>query len=407
MNRSAGVEAEVLPDDLSRKIDKLLAMRRRNLKLPPEIMALYKQRTYKSSAKMLVSWFCSVGIVNQVDGLFDFQSNMYKLDVTLHFFISLLFLISSGLIRLRLFRGREPYLIISCLLLLWLDGLFAAYTHDTIDLERKLTMINFAVDLAILFVRIDRKYLIWIAALSTGLMVLLIVVFAGHAIDDKVQLVAFYTMTMIGVIAGRDVQDLYLHELFLLRMREEIRVKEAQERGEQLSQIAYIDKLTEVPNRRYFDEICATMSDTTANLFPLAVCMVDIDHFKGLNDSLGHLQGDRCLHLVAAAIRNSLRRRSDILARYGGEEFVILMPQTNLPGALEVAEQSRIAVFNLGHPNPGSAVRVVTASFGVSISAAPPLRIEDLIAQADAALYRAKARGRNCVVSCDRSVTVG
>jgi diguanylate cyclase (GGDEF)-like protein len=391
--------ARTLPDHLSRKVEELLAMRRRDLKLPPEIMALYKERTYKSSAKMLVSWFCSVGIVNQVDGILDFQSNMYKLDVTIHFFISLLFLISSVLVRLRFFRGREPYLIMSCLLMLWFDGLFAAYTHDTIDLERKLTMIGFAVDLAILFVRIDRKYLIWIAALSTGLMVVLIVVFAGRAIDDKVQLVAFYTMTMIGVIAGRDVQDLYLHELFLLRTREEIRMQAARERGEQLSQIAYMDKLTEVPNRRYFEEICGSIANSTKNPFPLAICMADIDHFKGLNDSLGHLQGDRCLHVVAGALRNALRGGSDILARYGGEEFIILLPNTSLPDALEVVERVRVAVFNLGHPNPGSAVRVVTASFGVAVSEGSPLGIQALIAQADAALYRAKSQGRNRVMS--------
>jgi diguanylate cyclase (GGDEF)-like protein len=127
------------------------------------------------------------------------------------------------------------------------------------------------------------------------------------------------------------------------------------------------------------------------------MCMVDIDHFKRLNDTLGHLQGDRCLNVVAAAIRNTLRGGSDILARYGGEEFIIVLPHTTLPDALEVVERVRQAIVNLGHPNPGSAANVVTASFGVAVSAAAPCHIEELIARADTALYRAKTLGRNCV----------
>jgi diguanylate cyclase (GGDEF)-like protein len=142
------------------------------------------------------------------------------------------------------------------------------------------------------------------------------------------------------------------------------------------------------------------MSDTSKNLFPLALCMVDLDHFKGLNDSLGHLQGDRCLRVVAAAIKNTLRSESDILARFGGEEFILLLPRTSLSDARDVAERVREAIYNLRHPNPGSEARIVTASFGIAGTAGPPLRIEELIRQADAALYRAKAEGRNCVVSC-------
>jgi diguanylate cyclase (GGDEF)-like protein len=185
--------------------------------------------------------------------------------------------------------------------------------------------------------------------------------------------------------------------MFLLNMRDELREAQARARHEKLSSIAYTDKLTDIPNRRYFDEICASMSETTKHLLPLALCMIDIDHFKRLNDKLGHLQGDRCLKLVAAAIRNNLRGQSDILARYGGEEFVLLLPGTDLAAAYDIAERVRAAIVALDHPNPGAPQSVVKVSIGVAELLTPPIALQTLLQSADQALYRAKLSGRNRV----------
>jgi diguanylate cyclase (GGDEF)-like protein len=125
--------------------------------------------------------------------------------------------------------------------------------------------------------------------------------------------------------------------------------------------------------------------------------MIDIDHFKTLNDTLGHLQGDRCLKLVAAAIRNNLRSPADVVARFGGEEFVILLQNTDLNAASEVAERIRRAILDLAHPNPDAPGGIVTASVGIAELKSAPLVIQTLLDTADHALYRAKQSGRNRV----------
>jgi diguanylate cyclase (GGDEF)-like protein len=391
----------VLPDDLTRRVEALLAMRLRDLRLPADLMALYKERTRKNANFMMFNWCIAISAIVMATSIFDVQPPGYwPLNMTGRAAISIIFLASAYGIRSRHFRNREHYLIIgACLLMLAIGGAFGAYVRDPAVVNGRLNMGIVAIATGVFFLRMDKRHLIFLAVSSTLLTAFFIGGWGQDPVNSKIQLIVFYTVTMCGTIKARSIQDIQRFQSFLLNTREEIRAKVALDRGEQLSQIAYVDKLTEVPNRRYFDEICGSISNTTTNLFPLAVCMVDIDHFKRLNDSLGHLQGDRCLNVVAAAIRNTLRGGSDILARYGGEEFIILLPNTSLPDALEVVERVRQAIFNLGHPNPGSAVNVVTASFGVAVSAAAPFRIEELIARADKALYRAKTQGRNCVVS--------
>jgi len=123
---------------------------------------------------------------------------------------------------------------------------------------------------------------------------------------------------------------------------------------------------------------------------PLAFALLDLDHFKLLNDTRGHGEGDRCLQQVARYLSGSLGRHSDLVARYGGEEFAILLPDTDLDGALLVAEQLRQGIEGLPIQ--------VTASVGVaSMIPAPGQRLEDLVEAADRALYRAKTDGRNRV----------
>jgi diguanylate cyclase (GGDEF)-like protein len=389
------------PGDLSRRIDALLAMRLRDLKLPPDIMALYRERTRKSTIYMMFNWCLGLSALVAATTVFDVQPPGYVwLNVICRAAIATMFVATAYGIRSRMFRNREHYLVIAaCLFMLAVGGVFGVAVHDPAVVNGRLNMGIVAISTGIFFLRFDSRYLICLAISSTLLTAFFIAGWGEAPGNAKIQLIVFYAATMGGTLYARMIQDTHLYQSFLLNTREEIRAKAALDRGEQLSQIAYMDKLTEVPNRRYFDEICSSMSDTTTSLFPLALCMADIDSFKLLNDSLGHLQGDRCLNIVAAALRNNLRGGSDILARYGGEEFIILLPQTNRADALEVVERMREAVVNLGHPNPRAAVGVVTASFGVAVCAAAPLNIEALIAQADAALYQAKANGRNRVVS--------
>jgi len=397
-----GLADKALPDDLSGKLDALLSMRLRDMKLPADIMALYKKRTHKSTIYMMFHWCLAIAVLVMATSVFDVQPpGCRPLDIVCRVAISTMFIAIAYGVRLRVFRNREHYLIIAaCLLMLAIGGGFGIYVRDPSVVDGRLNMAIIVISTGVYFLRFDTRHLMWLAASSTLLTAVFIAGWGQNPAASKIQLIVFYAMTMYGTLYARGIQDIHLYQSFLLNAREEIRAKTARERGEELSRIAYVDKLTQVPNRQYFDEFCEGISAGKENLFPLAVCMVDIDEFKGLNDSLGHLRGDGCLSLVAAAIHKTLRDGNDIIARYGGEEFIILLPHTGLSAALLAAERARAAVFNLTYPNPASAVGVVTASFGVAASAAPPLNILGMIAQADAALYLAKARGRNCVASC-------
>ncbi|WP_299402786.1 diguanylate cyclase [Acaryochloris sp. IP29b_bin.148] len=168
----------------------------------------------------------------------------------------------------------------------------------------------------------------------------------------------------------------------------------------QLSQLATVDALTQVRNRRHFDEIfLLEWNRLCRENHPLSLIMADVDHFKAYNDTYGHQAGDECLHRVAQAIAKSAKRPADCVARYGGEEFAIILPNTDLAGATLVAETIRSAIHGLNIPHESSTMSPqVSVSLGVASqvpdeNVAPSLLIE----AADRALYVAKQQGRDRV----------
>ncbi|HYC43288.1 MAG TPA: diguanylate cyclase [Noviherbaspirillum sp.] len=169
----------------------------------------------------------------------------------------------------------------------------------------------------------------------------------------------------------------------------------------QLQRLAELDGLTGIANRRRFDEILAQeWHRAQRHQRPLSLLLCDVDYFKLYNDTHGHLAGDQCLRQVAKILDRSTRRPADLAARYGGEEFALILPETDIDGALAVAEACRGAVETQGIPNQGvSPARIVTLSIGVaSVVPAAGTHDADLIDYADRALYEAKDRGRNqCV----------
>ncbi|MGM0416476.1 MAG: diguanylate cyclase [Thermodesulfobacteriota bacterium] len=170
-----------------------------------------------------------------------------------------------------------------------------------------------------------------------------------------------------------------------------------------LEEIAMYDGLTSIPNRRSFDERLKEESlRSRRNGKPLAIIMMDIDHFKNFNDNYGHGEGDECLRKVAREISHTLARPADMVARYGGEEFVVLLPETDCAGAKKVAEEVRSAVEALKIPHEYSSVAdVVTISLGVASSEFrdPTTSKENLLKRADDALYQSKENGRNRVTT--------
>lgn len=171
----------------------------------------------------------------------------------------------------------------------------------------------------------------------------------------------------------------------------------------ELSELARTDGLTGLANRRTFDDVLArewarTLRDDTA----MSLLIADVDHFKNFNDTNGHQVGDDCLRAVAAALKAVFTRPGDVVARYGGEEFGIVLPGTDQPGAILMAERARAAIEQAAVTHRSSETSgVVTVSIGVATSIAIPggtVRMpEGLLQAADGALYRAKANGRNRV----------
>lgn len=167
---------------------------------------------------------------------------------------------------------------------------------------------------------------------------------------------------------------------------------------EKMSELVLTDPLTGLANRRHFDQMLASEWDRAAREeHPLAVIMIDIDHFKAFNDSRGHAAGDECLKAVAKALRGHCTRPGDLVCRWGGEEFAVILPGTDGPGAGYLARELVEVVRALGLEHGKSEVSpCVTLSAGAA-SARPR---EDrsaaaLVEKADAALYAAKQAGRN------------
>jgi len=168
-----------------------------------------------------------------------------------------------------------------------------------------------------------------------------------------------------------------------------------------LEALSHVDGLTGVPNRRRFDEyLLHEWRRAERAGGALSLLMADIDYFKAFNDTYGHLAGDDCLKRVAQALEHCVHRPADLAARYGGEEFACVLPDTDLAGAVHLAERMVEAVRELAIPNERSeAADIVTISMGAAtITPSKDASPEQLIRQADVKLYQAKQEGRNRVL---------
>ena len=155
------------------------------------------------------------------------------------------------------------------------------------------------------------------------------------------------------------------------------------------------DELTQLPNRRAFVQAATReLERSKRSGGSVGVAMLDVDDFKAINDTFGHTTGDQVLQAVAGALRAEVRE-IDVLARYGGEEFALLLPDTTVEGAWELAERLRVALASRDFGDGTTGPRRVTASVGVASGTRTALG--ELVDAADRALYRAKSAGKNRV----------
>lgn len=163
-----------------------------------------------------------------------------------------------------------------------------------------------------------------------------------------------------------------------------------------LRSLAFIDGLTSVYNRRYFDqELIKQLASCKRQSTPLALLIIDIDHFKLFNDQFGHLAGDDALRKVAKTLSSSCARPQDLVARYGGEEFVAILPDTDAAGAEFIAKKMLQNIRQLHISHPTTEQGIITVSIGIAIADTTAGYDTHLTAQADKQLYLTKQQGRN------------
>ncbi|MBB2929017.1 sensor domain-containing diguanylate cyclase [Paraburkholderia silvatlantica] len=199
-----------------------------------------------------------------------------------------------------------------------------------------------------------------------------------------------------GVVAALDFLIIAMSVMVSWQLRKRLEMEQ------QLHRLANTDSLTGVGTRRVLDSaLDAEWRRASRNKQSLSLLMVDVDNFKSFNDNYGHSTGDRALRTIARCIAENICRPGDFVGRYGGEEFCVLLPNTELPDARQVAEKIRSAVFMTDPANFGSRCRRLSVSIGVAVfdgNARPGDAPDRLVDMADQRLYEAKAAGRNTVM---------
>jgi len=170
---------------------------------------------------------------------------------------------------------------------------------------------------------------------------------------------------------------------------------------EELEKLSRTDELTALPNRRHFNRVLAhEHRRRQRNKGPLSLLLIDIDHFKSINDNYGHPAGDQYLRVVAQTLKTTVNRASDFVARWGGEEFACLLPDTPAAGAYHIARKIQDAVSNAKRPSSLIGAPQLTLSIGIAtLSGESSIGVQQLLSEADTQLYAAKNAGRNHIMS--------
>ncbi|RTL32570.1 MAG: GGDEF domain-containing protein [Burkholderiales bacterium] len=244
-------------------------------------------------------------------------------------------------------------------------------------------------------------------ALVMDLFILLMYGYGVHVLADQspmaVMIPAGLTLTsaIVFTLYGCYVLERDERQNWLLRLREQMLLRELEQANRHLDEASRCDILTQVSNRRHFDEFLQQVWERARrDGSEISLMMIDVDHFKAYNDRYGHPEGDTCLKDVAAMLKRRLRRPGDLIARFGGEEFIAILSGAPLTTAASAAERVRKGVEELNRPHASSPTQpMVTVSIGVACLRpnSPYANPAQLIAAADEALYQAKSRGRNRV----------
>lgn len=369
----------------------------------PLYRALGAARTFGSY--YLINRFIDSGGVYVIDKTYStIEKETNKLDVKLPAFITLLNSVvgsatpedppirrALNLVDLQLIQASE-------LTYSWQDY----YTQITDDINTTKVFENALLNLAqnkLASLEKDKQDQLALFITMTGLIIaLILLLYAGfyYSVRNTIQQLALAAEAVAAgdldqIITTNTNDELSVLAYALDNMRAQLKLRQMR-----LHQLSITDGLTQLKNRKFFDEVMDSETNKASRgNYPVSMILIDIDHFKQVNDTHGHLGGDECLRQVAGILTDSIKRSSDVIARYGGEEFAVVLPDTSIDEALLVAEELRKSVAT-SPVKFGTESIAITLSCGIS-SIVPQSKksVADLIRAADEALYEAKKAGRN------------
>ena len=387
-------------------MERLLAGRTRDIRLSGELTQLFRERSWPQAAKIIRAWMVWVVIIDALTLIVN----------------ALLLPAETAFLMLAPASILPPAALTSAMVFLrprslWVEtvglhlGLFLILLSVALVgvnaggefYERHLTIMLFVAVTAIIIFPIPLSSSVAIAFYAIGLYLIFQLRNPDIETGSVLAGTLFFASGVAATVVARRTATILAHKTFLLELRDRSRVADLIDTNARLELLARTDPLTGIANRRWMIETLARLWNKAGDGDnDAAILMCDVDHFKNLNDSLGHGEGDRCLVKVAGIVQSCLRDERDQVARYGGEEFLVLLPGAGEQEAKAVAEQIRGRVEAASLPNPGSRVSpYVTVSIGVAATErnAEALSAEQLQRRADEALYRAKNNGRNRVES--------
>lgn len=314
------------------------------------------------------------------------------------------------LIRVNLSRWSRELAICGLALIGCIATLYLAFRDgQTFASQAEPTIFIILVMLSGLF-RVEFRYCViaTLSCLAANAVYLMAITNVSYL--ERLSIALPVTAAAMFLLAANWISWRQLRFSYLLQLRGEQQSALLRESNLELKQISERDELTGVGSRYAYERVCQSyFDDAIESGSPISVVMVDVDHFKMVNDEHGHVYGDRVLQRVGSLIQQSLRAEKDFAARYGGEEFIVLLPDTDTTAAEKVAERIRTLVQVAGSPalgrDAGIPQRFTTVSCGVATML--PDRPDDpgaVVNAADRALYRAKALGRNRVCRAEAVV---
>ena len=387
---------------MANEVERLLSGRTRDIRLTGDLLSRFDERSWRQRSKVIRSWMTWVAFVDVLT--LALNALLLPSDVALAMVAPACLLPPAAIATALIWRKpqaaavqRASLLGGMCLILLSvaLVGVFAGGEFY----ERHLTIMLFVATSAITIFSVPLAWTIAIACYALGLYFILQwynpLVEAGSVVAGTL----FFSCGIIATVVARRTMNILAQKTFLLDCRDQRRNAELADANARLERLARTDPLTGIANRRWMMETLEGLwlsgRDTGV---AAAMLMCDIDHFKALNDKLGHGEGDRCLVKVAGIIQSCVRADRDLVSRHGGEEFLIVLPDVDEEEAVAVATRIRESVEAAALPNPSSGVGPsVTLSVGVALKSARDtgISLANLQHEADMALYRAKEAGRN------------